>query len=93
MCFRPYYLFFKTVYFAKYFNNLKQLLDMLGTPNYISNNLHLLTLFIMTIKKGKLSSSLEDYLEAIYNLAGDNNITRSKDIAQNLGVSRASVSG
>ena len=47
----------------------------------------------MTVKKEKLSSSLEDYLEAIYNLAGENNITRSKDIAENLGVSRASVTG
>lgn len=44
-------------------------------------------------KKTKLSSSLEDYLEAIFNLAGDNNITRSKDIAERLGVSRASVTG
>jgi DtxR family Mn-dependent transcriptional regulator len=48
----------------------------------------------MTVaKKTKLSASLEDYLEAIYNLAGDNNITRSKDIAERLGVSRASVTG
>jgi DtxR family Mn-dependent transcriptional regulator len=44
-------------------------------------------------KKTKLSSSLEDYLEAIFNLAGDNNITRSKDIAERLEVSRASVTG
>ncbi|MBN2588737.1 MAG: metal-dependent transcriptional regulator [Sedimentisphaerales bacterium] len=47
----------------------------------------------MTIKNEKLSSSLEDYLEAIYNLAGENNITRSKDIAEDIGVSRASVTG
>ncbi len=47
----------------------------------------------MTAKKEKLSASLEDYLEAIYNLAGDNNITRSRDIAEQLGVSRASVTG
>ena len=47
----------------------------------------------MALKKENLSSSLEDYLEAIYNLAGDNNITRSRDIAENLGVSRASVTG
>ena len=44
-------------------------------------------------KKAKLSASLEDYLEAIFNLAGENNITRSKDIAEQLGVSRASVTG
>ena len=47
----------------------------------------------MSDKKEKLSSSLEDYLEAIYNLAGENNITRSRDIADDLGVSRASVTG
>ena len=46
-----------------------------------------------TTKRAKLSASLEDYLEAIFNLAGDNNITRSKDIAEQLGVSRASVTG
>ncbi len=44
-------------------------------------------------KKTKLSASLEDYLEAIFNLAGDNNIARSKDIAEQIGVSRASVTG
>jgi DtxR family Mn-dependent transcriptional regulator len=47
----------------------------------------------MTERKTKLSASLEDYLEAIYNLAGEKNITRSKDIAKQLGVSRASVTG
>ncbi len=47
----------------------------------------------MATKKAKLSASLEDYLEAIFNLAGENNITRSKDIAEQLGVSRASVTG
>ena len=47
----------------------------------------------MTVKKENLSASLEDYLEAIYNLAGDSNITRSRDIAETLGVSRASVTG
>jgi len=40
-----------------------------------------------------LSSSLEDYLEAIFNLAKESNIARSKDIAKSLGVSRASVTG
>ncbi len=47
----------------------------------------------MIVRKTKLSASLEDYLEAIYNLAGENNIARSKDIAKQLGVSRASVTG
>lgn len=40
-----------------------------------------------------LSASLEDYLEAIFNLARESNIARSKDIANLLGVSRASVTG
>jgi len=47
----------------------------------------------MTMKNVNLSSSLEDYLEAIFNLAKDSNIARSKDIAKSLGVSRASVTG
>lgn len=41
----------------------------------------------------KLSASLEDYLEAIYNLSSDGEAARSKDIAQCLEVSRASVTG
>lgn len=47
----------------------------------------------MVAKRSKLSASLEDYLEAIYNLAGENNVTRSRDIARQLGVSQASVTG
>jgi DtxR family Mn-dependent transcriptional regulator len=48
----------------------------------------------MAIKTSeKLSASLEDYLEAIYNLSGEQNVARSKDIAQLLDVSRASVTG
>ncbi len=39
----------------------------------------------------KLSASLEDYLEAIYNLSADQSVARSKDIAQALAVSCASV--
>jgi DtxR family Mn-dependent transcriptional regulator len=46
-----------------------------------------------TIKNLNLSDSLEDYLEAIFNLARESNIARSKDIAKLLGVSRASVTG
>ncbi len=42
-------------------------------------------------KNNSLSASLEDYLEAILNLAGESNIARSRDIAAMLGVSRASV--
>lgn len=41
----------------------------------------------------QLSASLEDYLEAILNLTRESNIARSKDIAEVLGVSRASVTG
>lgn len=40
----------------------------------------------------KLSASLEDYLEAIFNLA-DAEGARSKDIAKVLGVARSSVTG
>jgi len=41
--------------------------------------------------KKELSSSLEDYLEAIYNLVNRYRVARSKDIASDLNVSRASV--
>ncbi|MHC4510000.1 MAG: metal-dependent transcriptional regulator [Planctomycetota bacterium] len=44
-------------------------------------------------QSAQLSASLEDYLEAIFNLARESNIARSKDIAKLLGVSRASVTG
>ena len=41
----------------------------------------------------ELSASLEDYLEAIFNLAGQSQGARSKDIAEKLGVARSSVTG
>jgi DtxR family Mn-dependent transcriptional regulator len=41
----------------------------------------------------KLSASLEDYLESIYHLTVDRDVARSKDIADSMGVSRASVTG
>ena len=44
-------------------------------------------------KSKKLSASLEDYLEAIFNLAGESDVARSKDIASLLNVSRSSVTG
>jgi DtxR family Mn-dependent transcriptional regulator len=44
-------------------------------------------------KRSDLSASLEDYLEAIYNLAGESKVARSKDIAQLLGVAKSSVTG
>ena len=45
------------------------------------------------LKKNELSASLEDYLEAIFNLAGEAEAARSKEIAKELGVSKASVTG
>lgn len=47
----------------------------------------------MAENKDNLSASLEDYLEAIYNLGSDKGFSRSRDIAEQLGVSRASVTG
>ena len=47
----------------------------------------------MATENADLSASLEDYLEAIFNLSKESNIARSKDIAKSLGVSRASVTG
>ena len=41
----------------------------------------------------RLSASLEDYLEAIFNLAAESDGARSKDIAEVLGVARSSVTG
>ncbi|MHC4741094.1 MAG: metal-dependent transcriptional regulator [Planctomycetota bacterium] len=41
----------------------------------------------------QLSASLEDYIEAIFNLAGESNVARSKDIAERLSVSKSSVTG
>ncbi len=46
-----------------------------------------------TERTQKLSASLEDYLEAIFNLADDAGGARSKDIAAMLGVARSSVTG
>jgi len=47
----------------------------------------------MATTKTKLSASLEDYLEAIFNLAGEADVVRSKDIAKKLNVSKSSVTG
>lgn len=44
-------------------------------------------------QKRQLSSSLEDYLEAIFNLSQKGKVARSRDIAEILGVARASVTG
>jgi len=45
------------------------------------------------MQKKQLSASLEDYLEAIYNLSQKGKAARSKDIANVLQVARASVTG
>lgn len=47
----------------------------------------------MVMKNKKISASLEDYLEVIFNLADEFDVARSKDIAEGLDVSRASVTG
>ena len=44
-------------------------------------------------KAAELSSSLEDYLEAIYNIIQEKQAVRAKDIAARLKVSNASVTG
>ena len=44
-------------------------------------------------KKGKLSASLEDYLEVIFDLTSESKVARSKDIAESLDVARSSVTG
>jgi len=44
-----------------------------------------------TENTGKLSSSNEDYLEALYQLGGEGKAIRSVDLASKLGVSKASV--
>jgi DtxR family transcriptional regulator, Mn-dependent transcriptional regulator len=40
-----------------------------------------------------LSASLEDYLEAIFHIAADKKVARSKDISSRLGVNNSSVTG
>ena len=44
-------------------------------------------------KNQNLSASLEDYLEAIFNLSSEKSVARSRDIAETLSVSKASVTG
>jgi len=60
-------------------------LTKLALPNYNTT--------MSKTKKTTLSASLEDYLEAIYNLAAQNGYARSTDIAKKLSVSKASVTG
>ena len=49
--------------------------------------------FMSVANENNLSASLEDYLEAIYNLAGRSKVARSKDISELLGVAKSSVTG
>ena len=48
---------------------------------------------MVVAKSNNLSASLEDYLEAIFNLAGKSDVARGKDIAKLLGVAKPSVTG
>ncbi len=45
------------------------------------------------VRSRKLSSSLEDYLEAIYEIVREKGAARAKDIAERLDVGRSSVTG
>lgn len=45
------------------------------------------------VKNKKLSESMEDYLETIYNLIEKDRVARVKDIAEKMGVRKASVTG
>ncbi len=48
---------------------------------------------VVATEKSNISSSLEDYLEAIFNLEDGSSTVHSKDIARSLNVSKASVTG
>jgi len=69
-------------------------LTKLGETNYIRDKVqNIRKKAVAVAKSSNLSASLEDYLEAIFNLAGESNVARSKDIAKLLGVSKSSVTG
>lgn len=66
----------------------------LGKTNYIRRKVqNIRKKAVTTAKNSNLSASLEDYLEAIFNLTGESDVARSKDIAKLLGVSKSSVTG
>ncbi len=79
-----------------FLNFFRNFLTKLGKTNYIGGNL-LIRIMVKRVmvpaRSNNLSASLEDYLEAIFNLAGESNVARSKDIANLLKVSRSSVTG
>ena len=69
-------------------------MTQVGKTNYNWEKVHSKGKKLMVVaKSNKLSASLEDYLEAIFNLAGESNVARSKDIAKLLGVAKPSVTG
>ena len=70
-------------------------LTKLGKPNYTHGNERSLSVvqYMADAQNIELSASLEDYLEAIFNLANQSDKARSKDIARSLGVSMPSVTG
>jgi len=75
-------------------NFRENLLTKLGKANYIRNKVqNIRKKTVAVAKSSNLSASLEDYLEAIFNLAGESKVARSKDIAKLLGVSKSSVTG
>jgi len=63
----------------------KKFVAKLGMPNYISG--------MAKTSSKKLSASLEDYLEAIFNITRYSDTARSKDIAEALDVAKPSVTG
>jgi DtxR family Mn-dependent transcriptional regulator len=68
-------------------------LTKLGLANYYLQGWEQKVRAMNSQQERQLSASLEDYLEAIFNLAGDSQGARSKDIAEALGVARSSVTG
>jgi DtxR family Mn-dependent transcriptional regulator len=75
-------------------NFLRNPLTNLGKTNYIRHKIqNIRRKAVTTAKKSNLSASLEDYLEAIFNLASESDVARSKDIAELLNVSKSSVTG
>jgi DtxR family Mn-dependent transcriptional regulator len=73
---------------------LRNLLTKLGKANYIRHRVqNIRKKAVAVAKSSNLSASLEDYLEAIFNLAGESDTAHSKDIAESLGVAKSSVTG
>lgn len=88
-------MFALAAYFVHFSKKIKISLAKLVAANYIRRNVTSMELFayMPKVEKIQLSASLEDYIEAIFNLAGESNVARSKDIAERLNVSKSSVTG